>query len=141
MVVAAGELAEGPWSDQVTLPQAQVDGLSWFWIVVQATLPALVGWLIALPLWLKDQPILGNVAGAMVMFGFAFAMIMREHIQLDRLSRACLDAGRTCFPHPEAFTRFAIYAFIAMFQVIALFTLSLSVDERRRRRGYDPQWR
>ena len=125
----------------MTLPQAQVDGLSWFWIVVQATFPALVGWLIALPLWLKDQPILGNVAGTMVMFGFAFAMIMREHIQLDRLSRACLDAGQTCFPHPEAFTRFAIYAFIAMFQVIALFTLSLSVDERRRRRGYDPQWR
>lgn len=125
----------------MTLPQAQVDGLSWFWIVVQATLPALVGWLVALPLWLKDQPILGNVAGSMVMFGFAFAMIMREHIQLDRLSSACLDAGRTCFPHPEAFTRFAIYGFIALFQVITLFTLSLSVDERRRRRGYDPQWR
>ena len=125
----------------MTLPQAQVEGLSWFWIVVQATLPALVGWLIALPLWLKDQPTLGNIAGSMVMFGFAFATIMREHIQLDRLSRACLDAGHTCFPHPEAFTRFAIYAFIAMFQVIALFTMSLSVDERRRRRGYDPQWR
>ena len=125
----------------MTLPHAQVDGLSWFWILVQATLPPLVGWLIALPLWLKDQPILGNIAGSMVIFGTAFALIMREHIDLDRLSRACLDAGNTCFPHPEAFTRFAIYAFLAMAEVIALFTLSLSVDERRRRRGYDPQWR
>jgi hypothetical protein len=125
----------------VNLPHAQVDGLSWFWIAVEATLPPLVGWLIALPLWLKDQPILGNVAGSMVIFGTAFALIMREHIDLDRLSGACLDAGKSCFPHPEAFTRFCIYAFIAMFEVIALFTVSLSVDERRRRRGYDPQWR
>lgn len=125
----------------MNLPQAQVDGLSWFWILVEATLPPLVGWLIALPLWLKDQPVLGNIAGSMVIFGTAFGLIMREHIELDRLSGTCLDAGKTCFPHPEAFTRFAIYAFIAMVEVIALFTVSLSVDERRRRRGYDPQWR
>ncbi len=125
----------------MTLPQAQVEGLSWFWILIEATLPPFVGWLIALPLWLKDQPTLGNIAGSMVIFGTAFGLIMREHVELDRLSRACLDAGQTCFPHPEAFTRFAIYAFIAMFEVIALFTLSLGVDERRRRRGYDPQWR
>jgi hypothetical protein len=125
----------------VNLPHAQVDGLSWFWILVEATLPPLAGWLIALPLWLKDQPILGNIAGSMIIFGTALGLIMREHIELDRLSGACLDAGKTCFPHPDAFTRFAIYAFIAMFEVIALFTVSLTVDERRRRRGYDPQWR
>jgi len=123
------------------LPQAQVNGLSWFWIAVQGTVPPFVGWLVALPLWVRDQPILGNIAGSIVIFGTGFAMILREHIELDRLSRACLDAGRTCFPHPEAFTRFSIYAFIALFEVIALFTLSLRVDERRRRRGYDPQWR
>ncbi len=109
----------------MNLPQAQVDGLSWFWILVEATLP----------------PVLGNIAGSMVIFGTGFGLIMREHIELDRLSGACLDVGKTCFPHPEAFTRFAIYAFIAMVEVIALFTVSLSVDERRRRRGYDPQWR
>ena len=125
----------------MNLPHAQVEGLSWFWIAIEATLPPLVGWLIALPLWLKDQPVLGNIAGSTVIFATAFGLIVREHIDLDRLSTACLDAGKTCFPHPEAFTRFAVYAFIALFEVIALFTLSLSVDERRRRRGYDPQWR
>ncbi len=125
----------------MTLPQAQVDGLSWFWIGVEATLPPVIGWLVALPLWVKDQPVLGNIAGSIVIFGTAMLLIMKEHIELDRLSTACLDAGRACFPHPEAFTRFSVYAFIAMFEVIALFSLSLSVDERRRRRGYDPEWR
>ena len=125
----------------MTLPHADVDGLSWFWILVEATIPPIVGWLFALPLWIRDQPILGNIAGSIVIFGTAFGLILREHIDLDRLSRACLDAGNACFPHPEAFTRFSIYAFIALVEVIALFTLSLRVDERRRRRGYDPQWR
>jgi len=30
---------------------------------------------------------------------------------------------------------------VALFQVIALFSLSLKVDERARRRGYAPEWR
>jgi hypothetical protein len=125
----------------VTLPHAQADSLSWFWILFEATVPPLIGWLVALPLWMRDQPILGNIAGSVVIFGTSFGLILREHVDLDRLSGACLDAGKTCFPHPEAFTRFSIYAFIALFEVIALFSLSLRVDERRRRRGYDPQWR
>jgi hypothetical protein len=54
---------------------------------------------------------------------------------------ACLDGGIPCFPDPPAFTRFAIYAFVALAQVIALFTLSLRVEHWRRRRGYSPEWR
>jgi hypothetical protein len=123
------------------MADAPLQGLNWLWIAVELTGPPVVGVLLALPLWLKDQPVLGNIAGSIVMFGTAFALILREHVELDRVSGACLDAGTTCFPHPPAFTRFAIYAFIALFEVIALFMLSLRVDERRRRRGYDPQWR
>jgi hypothetical protein len=118
-----------------------IEGLNWFWIAFELTVPAIAGVVMAIPLWRHDQPILGNIAGSIVMFGTAFALILREHVELDRVSKACLDAGSTCFPHPEAFTRYAIYAFIALFEVIALFMLSLRVDERRRRRGYDPEWR
>jgi hypothetical protein len=55
--------------------------------------------------------------------------------------RACLDEVLPCFPNPSAFTRFAIYAFIALAEVIALFLVSLRVEERIRRRGYAPEWR
>ena len=36
---------------------------------------------------------------------------------------------------------FAIYAFIGLLEVIALFSLSLVVDGRKRRRQYAPEWR
>ena len=118
-----------------------VTELSWFWIVLMAAIPPVLGLLVALPCWFKSQPILGNLAGSVVIFGSALALIVRESIAIDQLTRACLDAGRTCFPTPTAFTRYAIYAFIALFEVFALFTVSLSVEQRIRRRGYDPEWR
>ena len=116
-------------------------GLNWYWIGIELTAVPIVGFLIALPLWLKDQPILGNIAGTVVIFGAAFSLIMREHIALDRLVRKCIDAGVPCFPTPDAFTRFAIYAFIALFEVMALFSISIRVEARRRRRDYAPEWR
>ena len=118
-----------------------MNGLSWNWIGLELTAVPLVGFLLALPLWLKDQPIFGNIAGAVVIFGSAFGLILREHLQLDAVVRKCIDDGIPCFPHPEAFTRFAIYAFIALFEVILLFLYSLRVERKRRDRGYDPQWR
>jgi hypothetical protein len=118
-----------------------VNGLSWSWIALEATAAPLVGLLVALPLWLKEQPIFGNLAGTIVIFGSAFGLILREHLQIQAMVTKCIDEGIPCFPHPEAFTRFAVYAFIALFEVIALFLLSLRVEGKLRRRGYDPQWR
>jgi len=117
------------------------NGLNWFWIGLQLTVPSIVGWLAAWPFWRKDQPIFGNLVGTVIMFGTAFALIMREHVEIDRAVRHCLDQGITCWPEPGAFTRFAIYACIGMFEAIVLFMVSLSVEAKRRRRGYDPQWR
>ena len=37
--------------------------------------------------------------------------------------------------------RYALYAFIGLIEVFALFAVSLSVEEKQRRRGYDPEWR
>ena len=115
--------------------------LSWSWIALALTVPPLIGGLIALPIWLKKQPILGNLAGTIVIFGAAIALIGREHVELERITQACLDRGMTCWPNPTAFARYAIYAFIALFEVFALFTISLRVEDRIRRSRYDPEWR
>ncbi len=118
-----------------------VTELSWFAIGLMAIVPPLVGILIAYPFWRKSQPILGNIAGSVIIFGSALILILRESVELDRLTRACMDAGYYCFPTPTSFSRYAIYAFIALFEVFALFTASLSVEQRIRRSGYDPEWR
>jgi hypothetical protein len=115
--------------------------LSWFWIALAVAVPPLAAGAVAWPIWLKAQPILGNLAGTVIIFGAAIALIMREHVELERLAQACLDQGQVCWPEPSAFARYAIYAFIALFEVMVLFSVSLSVERRVRRRGYAPEWR
>ena len=114
--------------------------LSWFWIAVAAAAPPITSLLVAIPFWRKRQMTFGNIVGTGVIFGWGVGLILREYVELDRITQACLDAGVVCWPQPSAFTRFAIYAFIALIEIFALFTLSLVVEERVRRRGYAREW-
>jgi hypothetical protein len=118
-----------------------VAGLNWSWVALQLAAPPILSALAAYPLWLNGQAILGNIAGSAVIFASAFALIAREYVELESFAQRCLDQGFVCVPSPTAFTRYAVYAFIALFQIMALFTISLKVEARVRRRGYDPEWR
>ena len=117
-----------------------MNGLSWFWIALEATVVPFVAVLAAYPFWRKSQTIFGGIVGTAVVFGSAIGLILREYVELDRLTTACLDAGVVCWPEPSAFTRFAVYAFIALIEVFALFTIGLMVEERIRRRNYAREW-
>lgn len=116
-------------------------GLNWQGIGIMATAPFVVGLLIAYLFWRRSEPIFGNIVGTGIIFSAAFGMIWREHVELDRIVQTCIEAGYTCWPEPSAFTRFAIYAFIGLLQVFTVFTISLKVEERIRRRDYAPEWR
>jgi hypothetical protein len=118
-----------------------VTTLNWSWIAVMATAPGIAGVLLAYTCWRKTEYILGNLAGAAVILGTAFALIFRESAEVDRVTRSCLDAGYTCWPVPSAFVRYAIYAGIGFLEVVALFLVSLTVEERIRNRRYAPEWR
>ena len=120
---------------------ALVHDLSWFWIALMLTVPPVAGVMVAFALWRSGQMILGNIAGTIVIFATAIALILREFVELDRLTQVCLDAGVVCFPEPSAFMRYAIYAGIGLIEVFALFTFSLKVEERIRNRAYAPEWR
>ena len=122
-------------------PTATITGLSWNWIALMATVPLVVGLIVAYPFWRRTEPIFGNILATGVIFSSAFAMIWREHVDLDRIVQRCLDEGTTCWPEPAAFTRFAIYAFIALIEVFIVFMLSLRTEEKVRRRDYAPEWR
>jgi hypothetical protein len=118
-----------------------VSELSWRWIALMLTAPSVAGVLVALPLWRKREMILGNLAGTIVIFGAAVALIVRESVELNRAIAKCLDAGYTCWPAPSAFVRYSIYAFIALIEVFALFNWSLRIEARMRNRLYAPEWR
>ena len=121
-----------------TTPLTQV---SWFWIALAATVPPAIAFLLSIPFWRKGQSTFGSIVGTVVLFGSAMGLILREYVELDRLTQHCLENGVVCWPEPSAFTRFAIYACIGLIEVFALFSLSLVMEERRRRREYAPEWR
>jgi hypothetical protein len=128
-------------SDEDIHLRALVNELSWPWIVLMATAPPLMGVLVAFPVWRTKEIVLGNLAGTAVIFGAAVALILREFVELDGLTKRCLDSGITCWPNPSVFTRCAIYASIGLIEVFALFTLSLKVEDRIRKRERAPEWR
>jgi hypothetical protein len=122
------------------MPETTIAELSWSWITLMATVPFVVGVVFAWPFWRSTQITFGNIVGTAVIFGSALGLILREYVVLDRITKACLDAGDVCWPQPSAFTRFAIYAFIGLIEVFALFSVSLKFEERVRRRDYDREW-
>jgi len=118
-----------------------VDRLNWPWIALMCTVPLPLAAAVATLLWRRNEPILGNLAGTLVIFASALGFILRESVALNRLTRQCLDAGLTCWPQPSAFSRYAIYAAIGLLEVIGLFLVSLTVERRLRQRRYAPEWR
>ena len=116
--------------------------LSWPWIILMMVAPLPAAVLSATPMWRRRETILGNIAGTMIIFATAFALIFRESAALDALRQACFDAGMVvCWPTPSAFARYAIYASIGLVEVVSLFVLSLTVERRLRERDYAPEWR
>jgi hypothetical protein len=122
------------------MPETTVTELSWSWIALMGIVPLILGVLLSFPFWRSGQSTFGNIVGTAVIFGFALGLILREYVVLDRITKACLDAGDVCWPQPSAFTRFAIYAFIGLIEVLALFTIGLKFEERVRRRDYAREW-
>jgi hypothetical protein len=119
---------------------AALDGLNWGWIALMATLPLALGFLVAWPVWNAGEAILGNVAATAIIFAAAFALILRENTEIDRLTRQCYDAAYVCRADPSSFVRFAVYAAIGLAEEIAIFMTSLRVERRRRNRGVAPEW-
>jgi hypothetical protein len=115
--------------------------LNWYWIALELTVAPLMGVLVTVPFWRMGAMIFGNLTGTAVILGWGFALIMREYVEIDRAVQVCLDEGTVCFPDPSAFTRFAVYASIAMLEVFVLFSVSLTVERRLRERDYAPEWR
>jgi hypothetical protein len=117
------------------------DVMAWSWIVVAIVVPMVIGLAIACPFWLwKANDSIGSILAGGAVFVACLTFIGREYIQVQRVTNACLEAGRVCAFKPEPFTRFCIYGFIALLQAFVLFVVGLSIEERIRRRDYASEW-
>jgi hypothetical protein len=116
--------------------------VNWSWIALGLTVPFVLAVLVALPLWFRGNVTIGNLIGTCIIFGIAIALIGREYVELERVLQKCFEAALVeCPIHPSPFTRYAVYAFIGLAEVLALFLLSLQVEVRIRRRDFAPEWR
>jgi hypothetical protein len=116
-------------------------GLMWWWIVQSALVPLPLAFPAAWFLWRFASTTIGNVVGCALLFATTVAAIGREYFALQALTRRCIEQDIPCPITPDAFTRFAIYAFIGMFQIAALYIVGLWREERARRRTFSPEWR
>ena len=116
--------------------------MSWYWIAVALVVPTALGFLVAWPLWRSGQGTFGSTVGASIIFMGGAALIGREYTELERLTEACLEAtGSECIFEPSAFTRFAIYAGIALVEVFFLFDRGIKADQRAYRRQFPSEWK
>jgi hypothetical protein len=117
------------------------DTVSWYWIVVAVALPLALATGMAWPFWSRSRDSVGSIAGAFVVFVFAIAFVGREYIHIQRLTARCIAAETICRFHPEPFTRFCIYGFIAMAQTFVLFAVGTAIEGRMENRAFAEEWR
>jgi len=112
--------------------------MHWSWVLLAATAPLFVGALVAWPFWrmrVKDE--MGTIAGVAVVMIFAVFFISREFGEVLAAQAKCQAEGHLCRFSPEPFTRYAMYAGVAMLHVFLLFMLGLTIEERIRRKKRD----
>ena len=117
------------------------DTMSWYWIAIAVLLPLVAALGVAWPFWGRSRDALGSGAGALLVFVLDVAFVGREYIHVQQLTAGCLAAEVRCAFHPEPFTRFCIYGFIAMAQVFVLFAVGATVEGRIANKAFAAEWR
>lgn len=117
-------------------------GLNWVWIGIALTVPLAAGLIAALPFWWRQRDaLLGNVIGAGLIAAAVLLFIWREHLELAQVRASCAEANVACRIRPPDFHRYAIYGGIGFAEVMGVFAVGLSIEERARRRTRAPEWR
>ena len=84
--------------------------------------------------WRQRDALIGNVVGAGLIGICVLLFIWREYLELGQVRAACGEQNIACRFRPTDFNRYAIYGAIRFAQVMAVFVIGLSVEERARRR-------
>lgn len=111
------------------------------WLAIALAVPFALGMLLARPFWGRSRDSLGSAVGSVVILASAVGFMAREYVEAQQFTQACIALETACRFHPEPFTRFAIYAYIAMAQVATVFTLGAAVEHRMANSSFSEPWR
>jgi len=112
--------------------------MTWRWLALVFGAPLVAGFVAAVLI----RIFAGDATIANAIGGFAVVMVMlllfvREFIALDRMHAACRAVGQYCPTFPGDFRRYSVIGLLGFGDVGVLYTVTLIVDEwRRRRQGY-----
>lgn len=118
--------------------------MSPYTIAAALTAPTGLAFLAAWPFWVKaKETIVGNTIGALIVTMSVFGLIAREYIDIERARRRCeeLTRGVCAADTAGAFMKFAIYGFIGLAEIVALFVVADLIEHRRKERQYASEWR
>ena len=104
-------------------------------------MPIAAGFLAALLFWSTRHGMMGNIVGSGFVLAGAVMAIYREAATMMATRSECARLQTPCRFTPDDFTRHAIYAGIAFFQIFLLFMIGLFFEERQRRRQRAKAWR
>ena len=117
-------------------------GLDWVWIGIALTVPLAVGLIAALPFWWRQSDaLLGNVVASGLIVTGTLLFVWREYLELAEIRASCGERNVVCRIRPPDFHRYAIYGGIGFAEVMGVFVIGLSFEERARRRARAPEWR
>jgi hypothetical protein len=113
--------------------------MNWSRLAIAAVLPMLAVLPVALALWRKQQPIVGNAIGALVLFmGFLF-FGGSEYVDGLAYRKWCQEMNQPCpISDPSDFVKIMAFGIVTMVQIMGLFLVS-DVVANRNRRGRAPQ--
>jgi hypothetical protein len=114
--------------------------MSWWRVAIAIGVPTVAGLIIAVPLWLRRQVIIGNVLGGGVAFGIIIALMGRDFVERMRLDKLCGTPGFRCVSGVDAHVPFLMHALIGMADVGIVFVISLYVEERVRNATLRRDW-
>jgi hypothetical protein len=105
------------------------------WVAFASVLPFALALAVAWPFWrarVRDE--MGSIVAAGVVLLCSVGFIAREYGEIKAVTERCIAQQIGCHFHPDGFTRYSVFAGIALVQTCVLFLTGLGVEERLRRR-------
>ena len=117
-------------------------GMNWARMAQALTIPLLIAVPVVALCWMKRWMLAATVVGSALFFIAFIVFAGMEYYDAVSFRVWCQHTSTPCrASSPSDFNRIVAYAGVAMLQVMALYVVSGTIEQRLRDRERDPAWR